>query len=152
MERSKILPLLLAAALLLFLRGSAAAAEPPAPAASGPVISSISFQVSSPFLISYEELTGLVKVRPGDRLTREGVRASIRGLYEKSIFREVSAFTRETDGKVDLLFYLRPFPLVAEIEVAGAKRLTPAQIISASRLKRGVRPSRRRTFPTRRRP
>jgi outer membrane protein insertion porin family len=93
--------------------------------------------VSSPFLISYEELTGLVKVRPGDRLTREGVRTTIRGLYEKSIFREVSAFTRETDGKVDLLFYLRPLPLVAEIEVAGTKRLTPTQIISASRLKRG---------------
>ena len=141
MERSKagpkVLILLLAAALLLFLRGSAAAADSPAPAASGPVISSVSFQVSSPFLISYEELTGLVKVHPGDRLTREGVRASIRGLYEKSIFREVSAFTRETDGKADLLFYLRPLPLVAEIEVAGTKQLTPAQIISASRLKRG---------------
>jgi outer membrane protein insertion porin family len=136
-ERSKALPLLLAAALLLFLRGSAGAAEPPASASPGPVISTLSFQVSSPFLISYEELTGLVKVRPGERLTGEGVRASIRGLYEKSIFREVSAFTRETDGKVDLLFFLRPFPLVAEIEVAGAKRLTPAQINSASRLKRG---------------
>lgn len=138
MERSKVLPLLLAAALLLFLRGSAATADLPPPAASGPVISSVSFQVSSPFLISYEELTGLIKVHPGDRLTREGVRASIRGLSEKLIFREVSAFTRETDGKVDLLFFLRPFPLVAEIEVAGAKRFTPAQIISASRLKRGA--------------
>jgi outer membrane protein insertion porin family len=135
-ERSK--GLLLLAALLLFLRGSAAAAEASEPAAPGPIISSVSFQVSSPFLISYEELMGLVKVHLGDRLTREGVRASIRGLYEKSIFREVSAFTRETDGRVDLLFYLRPFPLVAEIEVAGAKRLTPAQIISASRLKRGA--------------
>jgi len=137
-ERSEFLRLLLAVALLLFLRGSAAAAETPAPAAPGPVISSVSFQVSSPFLISYVELTGLIKVRPGDRLTREGVRASIRGLYEKSIFLEVSASTRETDGKVDLLFFLRPFPLVAEIEVAGAKRFTPAQIISASRLKRGA--------------
>ena len=138
MGRSKVLPLLLAASLLLFLRGSSAAADPPAPAASGPVISAVSFQVSSPFLISYEELSGLVKVRPGDRLTKEGVRASIRGLSEKLIFREVSAFIRETDGKVDLLFFLRPFPLVAEIEVAGAKRFTPVQIISASRLKRGA--------------
>ena len=140
MERSspKVLPLLLAASLLLFLRGSAVAADPPAPAPSDPILSSISFQVASPFLISYEELTGLVKVRPGDRLTREGVRASIRGLYEKSVFREVSAFTRETDGKADLLFFLRPFPLVSEIDVAGAKRLTTAQIISASRLKRGT--------------
>lgn len=138
MERSESHTLLLAAALLLFLRGLSAAAEAPAPAASGPSISSISFQVSSPFLISYEELTGLIKLRPGDRLTREGVRASIRGLSEKLIFREVSAFSRETDGKVDLLFFLRPFPLVAEIEVAGAKRFTPAQIISASRLKRGA--------------
>ncbi len=138
MERSKAFPLLAAAALLFFLRGSSAAAEVPAPAAPGPLISSISFQVSSPFLISYEELTGLIKVRPGDRITREGVRASIRGLSEKTIFREVSALTRETDGKVDLLFFLRPFPLVAEIEVTGAKRFTPAQIISASRLKRGA--------------
>ena len=138
MERSRLFPLLLAAALLLFLRGSAAAAESPAPNPSGPVIVSVSFQVSSPFLISYEELTGLIKVRPGDRLTTEAVRASIRGLNEKSIFREVSALTRETDGKVDLLFFLRPFPLVAEIEVAGAKRFTPAQIIAASRLKRGA--------------
>ena len=137
MERSRYLPLL-AAALLLLLRGSSAAADSSAPSSAGPVISSISFQVSSPFLISYEELTGLIKVRPGDRLTREGIRASIRGLSEKSIFREVSALTRETEGKVDLLFLLRPYPLVAEIEVAGAKRFTPAQIISASRLKRGA--------------
>ena len=138
MERSRVFPFLLAAALLLFLHDSTAAAESSAPAASGPVISSVAFQVSSPFLISYEELTGLIKVRPGDRLTREGVRASIRGLSEKSIFREVTAFTRETDGKADLLFYLRPFPLVTEIEVAGAKRFNAAQIISASRLKRGA--------------
>jgi outer membrane protein insertion porin family len=135
-ERSRFLPLLAVAALLL-LRGSSAAAEASSPAVDGPVISAISFQVSSPFLISYEELTGLIKVRPGDRLTREGVRASIRGLYEKSIFQEVSAFTREAGGKADLLFFLRPFPQIAEIEVAGAKRFTPAQIISASRLKRG---------------
>ncbi len=133
----KTLPLLLAAALLLFLLGSAAAADLPAQASSGPVIATVSFQVSSPFLISYEELTGLVKLRPGDRLTGEAVRASIRGLHEKLIFREISALTRETDGKVDLLYYLRPFPLVAEIEVEGAERFTPAQIISASRLKRG---------------
>jgi outer membrane protein insertion porin family len=136
-ERSKLLPALLAAVLLL-LRGHSAAAAPPPPEDSGPLISSVSFQVSSPFLISYEELTGLVKVRPGGRLTREGVRASIRGLSEKSIFREVTAFTRETDGKVDLLFFLRPFPLVTEIEVAGAKRFTQAQVISASRLRRGA--------------
>jgi outer membrane protein insertion porin family len=136
--KSRYFPLLLAAAFLLFLRLYAAAAEAPAPASSGPVISSISFQVSSPFLISYEELTGLIKVRPGDMLTREGVRASIRGLYEKSIFREVSAFTRETGGKADLLFYLRPLPLVSEIEVAGVNRFTTAQIIQASRLRRGA--------------
>lgn len=134
----KVLPLFLAAALVLVLHGSPRADEAPAPASAGPLISSISFQVSSPFLIAYEELRGLVKVRPGDPLTGEGVRASIRGLYEKSNFREVSAYTRETDGKVDLLFFLRPFPLVAEIEVTGAKRLAPAQILSASRLRRGA--------------
>jgi len=133
---SKVLPFLLASSLLFFPRGGAAVDTGP-PAAPGPIISSISFQVASPFLISYEELRGLIKVRPGERLTREGVRASIRGLYERSVFREVSAFTRESDGKLDLLFYLRPLPLVAEIQVVGTDRLTSAQIISASRVRRG---------------
>lgn len=111
--------------------GAAPAAEPP------PVISSITFQVASPYLISYEELASLVTVRPGDRLAPEAIRASIRGLYSRSVFREVSAYVREEGGKTEVLFFIRPFPMIAEIEVTGVKRLTPAQIISASRLKRG---------------
>jgi outer membrane protein insertion porin family len=134
---TKILSLLLTMFLPFFLHGKAFPSEGHEPADSAPVLSSISFQVASPFLFSYEELSGLIKVRPGDRLTGEGVRASIRGLYEKAIFREISAFTREADGKVELLFFLRPFPQVADIEVEGAERLSPAQIISVSRLKRG---------------
>ncbi len=137
MERSRTLPFLLAAAVLLFLPGSTPADEAPAPRPAAPTISTISFQVASPFLISYQELTGAIKVRPGDPLTGEAVRASIRGLYEKSVFQEVSAYTRETDGKSDLLFFLRPLPLVTDIEVTGARRLKSPQLIAASRLRRG---------------
>ncbi len=105
--------------------------------AEPPVIRSVTFQVASPYLISYEELSGLVTVRPGDRLTREAVRDSIRGLYAKAAFREVSAYVREEGGQADLRFYLRPVPAVTEIEVTGQKRLGASQIVAASRIRRG---------------
>jgi outer membrane protein insertion porin family len=101
------------------------------------VVASVRFQVSSPYLISYAELAALVTIRPGDPLTEETVRNSIRGLYAKSVFREVTAYAREEGGKADLLFYLRPEPLISEIEVVGAKKVPSAQILSASRIRRG---------------
>lgn len=127
------------AVLLLLVLCGASGAEDAAPAAATPpVISAVTFQVASPYLISYEELAGLVTVRPGDRISPEAIRDSIRGLYSRSVFREVSAYVRDENGKTEVLFFLRPFPVVAEIEVIGAKRLTPAQVISASRLRRGA--------------
>ena len=107
------------------------------PPGGGPVVSTISFQVPSPYQVTYEELYGLVPLRPGDRLTEDAVRDSIRRLYTRSVFREVTAYVREDGGKADLLFFLRPIPLVAEVEVSGQKALTAAQILSASRIKRG---------------
>ncbi|MGZ8429921.1 MAG: outer membrane protein assembly factor BamA [Candidatus Deferrimicrobiaceae bacterium] len=125
--------------LLLMVLCGASGAEEASPAATPlPIISAITFQVASPYLISYEELAGLVTVRPGDRLAPEAIRASIRGLSSRSVFREVSAYVREERGKSEVLFFLRPYPVIAEIAVTGAKRLTPAQIISASRLRRGA--------------
>ncbi|HSL91316.1 MAG TPA: POTRA domain-containing protein, partial [Candidatus Limnocylindrales bacterium] len=102
------------------------------------VVASVRFQVSSPYLISYTELAGLVTIRPGDPLTDESVRNSIRGLYAKSIFREVIAYAREEGGKADLLFYLQPSPQISEIEVVGAKKVSSAEILSASRIRRGT--------------
>ncbi|MDX1814579.1 MAG: hypothetical protein R3239_01355, partial [Thermodesulfobacteriota bacterium] len=45
-----------------------------------PVIESVSFQVSSPYQVSYEELTGLVTVHPGSPLTPSVIKESIRRL------------------------------------------------------------------------
>ncbi len=137
MERSRRSRLLLAVSFLLLLPCAVSAAESGPSPAGNPLIASISFQVSSPYRISYEELTGLIPLRPGDRLTDEGVRASIRGLYEKSVFRQVSAYVRSREGEADLLFFLRPIPLVSEIEIRGAKRLTQARLIAATHLRRG---------------
>ena len=111
--------------------------EVPPPAGSGPVIAAVSFQLPSPFQVTYEEFYRLVTLRPGDRLTGEAVRDSIRRLYTRSAFREVTAYVREDEGKAEVLFFLRPSPLVADVEVTGQKVLTAAQIISASRIKRG---------------
>ncbi|MBI5342252.1 MAG: hypothetical protein HZB63_02860, partial [Deltaproteobacteria bacterium] len=102
-----------------------------------PVIAAVRFQVASPYLISYGELSGLITVHPGDVLTEEAVRSSIRGLYAKPIFKEISAYVREEGGKADLLFHLRPTPAINEIEVAGNKKVASAQILSASRMRRG---------------
>ena len=40
------------------------------------VIDRDSFRVASPMMISYEELAGLVALRPGDRLTSAAIRES----------------------------------------------------------------------------
>jgi len=137
MARNSRLAPLIFAGWLAFLPVLSEGEEVRSPPGSGPVIASISFQVPSPFQVTYEELYGLITLRPGDRLTGEKVRESIRRLYTRSVFREVTAYVREADGEANLLFFLRPTPLVAEVEVSGQKALTAAQIISASRIKRG---------------
>jgi outer membrane protein insertion porin family len=103
-----------------------------------PVIDSISFRVASPYRISYEELAGIVTVRPGYPLTRDAIRESIRRLQRKSLFRELSVYVREEGGRVDLLFYLLPLPVVTEIEVAGNKRIPDSRILAVSRIRRGT--------------
>jgi outer membrane protein insertion porin family len=101
-------------------------------------VSTLTFQVASPYPLSYEELNGLVTLHPGDPLTPEAVRESIRRLYTKAVFREIRAYVREEGGKADLLFFLLPVPFIADIEVTGQKELTSAQIVAASRLKKGM--------------
>ena len=133
---NRLAPLILAGWMaLLPVPSSGEEARPPA--GGGRVVSTISFQVPSPYHVTYEELYGLVPLRPGDRLTEEAVRDSIRRLYTRSVFREVKAYVREDGGKADLLFFLRPIPRVVEVEVSGQKSVTAAQIISASRIRRG---------------
>jgi len=120
------------------LPAAPAGAEDRATPPGGPVVSSISFQAPSPYQLTFEELYGLVPLRPGDVLTEAAVRDSIRRLYAKSVYREVTVFVREEEGKADVLFFLQPIPFVSEIEVTGNKKLTPAQVIAASRIKRGA--------------
>jgi len=127
-----------AAAGVLLAASPCMGAEITASGKGDSVVASVRFQVSSPYLISYAELAGLVTIRPGDPLTEESVRNSIRGLYAKSIFREVIAYAQEEEGKADLLFFLRPSPLISEIEVVGAKKVPSPQILSASRIRRGT--------------
>ncbi|NNG45485.1 MAG: hypothetical protein HKM86_00025, partial [Deltaproteobacteria bacterium] len=88
-----------------------------------PVIDSISFQVASPYRVSYEELAGLVTVRLGTLLTPAAIRESIRRLHRKTLFRELAAYVLEDGGRAQVLFYLRPLPVVTEIEVRGTKRV-----------------------------
>ncbi|HZW36514.1 MAG TPA: POTRA domain-containing protein, partial [Candidatus Deferrimicrobiaceae bacterium] len=123
---------------ILLAASPALAAEPAPPAGKGPVVAAVRFQVSSPYLISYSELAGLITIRPGNILTEEAVRDSIRGLYSKSVFREVVAYAREEDGKVDVLFYLHPSPMISEIEVKGAGKVPSSQVQAASRIRRGI--------------
>ncbi len=106
--------------------------------AGEPVVSSISFRSSSPYQLSYEELAGLVPLKPGMALSPEAVRESIRRLNGKGVFREVNAYVREDGGRADVVFYLRPVPIVSTIEVSGQKALTSARIVAATRLRRGA--------------
>ena len=108
-----------------------------ADAAEGLPVASISFQAPVSYRLSYEELSGLVTLRPGDPLRREAVQESIRRLQEKAVFREVVAYVQDDEGKVNVLFYLHPVPLIASIDVEGESRLPAARIIAATRLRRG---------------
>jgi outer membrane protein assembly factor BamA len=107
------------------------------PDAAFPVIDSISFQVASPYMISYEEMIGLVTVRPGNLLTPVAIRESIRRLHRKSLFREITAYVREDGKRAQILFFLRPLPVVTQIEVSGQKQIARSQILAASRIRRG---------------
>jgi len=130
---------LVAAGILLLLAPPQGRAADVARSGAAPVVAAVRFQVASPYRISYGELAGLVTVRPGDVLTEESLRGSIRGLSAKPIFTEITAYVREEGGKADLLFYLRPSPSIFEVEVAGNKKVPTAQILSASRIRRGTR-------------
>jgi outer membrane protein insertion porin family len=137
---SRLALLALAGWVALLPSARATAEEVPAGAPPVPIVSTLTFQVASPYQLSYEELNGLVTLRPGDLLTPEAVRESIRRLSTRSVFREVAAYVREEGGRADLLFYLRPMPTIAEIEVTGQKELAPSQIVTASHLRRGMAP------------
>ena len=125
-------------AALFFVAPAGLCAADTGPDDTAPVIASISFQVASPYMISYEELAGIVPVHPGARLTRDAIRESIRRLHRKNLFRELDAYLREEGGKAHVLFYLRPLPVITEIEVKGRRQVPASQILGASRIRRGV--------------
>ena len=136
--RAGLLRVLSILAVLLFALPSHPSRGGSVPDKLVPVIDSISFRVASPYLISYEELAGIVTVRPGYLLTRDAIRESIRRLQRKSLFRELSAYVREEGGRAELLFYLLPLPVVTEIEVTGNKRIAASRILAISRIRRGI--------------
>lgn len=103
-----------------------------------PEVESVSFRVASPYVISYEELAGLVTVHPGDLLTRDAVQESMRRLQRKSPFRKLAVYVRRDNGKARVLFYLEPLPVVAEVTVSGQRTVPSARIAAASRIRRGV--------------
>lgn len=127
-----------AAGLLLLGLPLAGRAAEATPGKLHPVVSSVSFRVASPYLLSYDELESLVKIRPGDLLTEAAVRDSIRELYAKSVFREVAAYAQDDEGKTGVMFALSPYPVISDVEVTGQERVSAAQILSASRIRRGT--------------
>lgn len=137
MAANKLVLAVFAAGILL-MSPRHGGADNTAQGGAAPIVAAVRFQVASPYRISYGELAGLVTIRPGDVLTGESVRSSIRGLSGKPIFREIAAYVLEEGGKADLLFHLRPFPAIHEIEVTGSRKVASAQILSASRIRRGI--------------
>jgi outer membrane protein insertion porin family len=121
---------------LFFAFAPSAAAE--AGADVPPVVSAVTFQVASPYRISYEELAGLVAVRAGEPLSGRDLRESIRRLYSKALFKQVSVYLRDEDGSAEVKFFLFPAPTVSDVEVYGAKRVPAPQILAASRIRRGA--------------
>lgn len=135
---SRCFPAAGALCFLLFLAAGTVCAGENSGRRAPPILSAVTFRIASPYRISYEELTGLVTLGPGDPLTPEAVQESIRRLYAKSTFRRISAYVKEEGGRAILLFYLHPSPVVSDVEVVGTKRVTAAQVLSALRIRRGA--------------
>ncbi|GAB4365579.1 MAG: outer membrane protein assembly factor [Deltaproteobacteria bacterium] len=125
------------ALLLIFSAGAGIAGEEDG-GSGPPVLSGVTFQIASPYRISYGELTGLVTLKAGDPLTPEAVRESIRRLYAKSVFRNISAYVKREGNKALLLFDLHPSPPVSEVRVVGTDRVPAASILSALRIRKGT--------------
>jgi len=123
--------------LLILAAGTVRAAEGSG-AEVPPTLSAVTFRIASPYRISHGELTGLVTLKAGDPLTPEAVRESIRRLYAKSVFGQISAYVKEEGGKALLQFYLRPAPLVSEVKVVGMKRVPAASVLSTLRIRKGA--------------
>ncbi len=99
---------LLAALFLLAPAGISAGVAGTDEAAT--VIGSVSFQVASPYMISYEELARIVPAQPGTRFTMEVVRESIRRLSRKTIFLELAAYVRGEGGRSTFCSICVPCP------------------------------------------
>lgn len=124
--------------LVVLLWAVAGRAEEVRPSEGALLFGEVSYHLASPYLVSHAELSGLSGIRTGRPYSDLAVRDAIQFLSSKGIFREIAAYSRKTDNTVDLLFHLGLSPTIAEVDVVGAGAMSQAQIVAASKIRRGA--------------
>ena len=103
-----------ARALLAAALASLLAAAAPAVAEESPRVAAVTFAPSD--RVGPYRFIDLVAVRPGDQLTPELLERNLRLLRETGLFAEASV---AATGEGEVLFTLRPHPLVADVRIKG---------------------------------
>ena len=92
--------------------------------------------------VAAEDLGALrraLPLQPGDRLTAQGIRASLGRLYATGLYRDLSAIGEEQSGGVLVIFRGVPQLFLRRLKVTGVKQgLLTAQLERSTRLEAGV--------------
>ena len=114
----------------------------PAPVAAADIISEVSIRMETDAsgTEKYAELArNLIAIKAGDSLDPDLLKKSLDALTRSRVFETVHVDTPDKDGRVTLLFRLKPFRLVREIDIHGAFPLFEKDILNAMTLTVGDR-------------
>jgi outer membrane protein insertion porin family len=75
-----------------------------------------------------EELIDLICFTPGDKLTKEELRAGIRRAFKKGIFHDIKVISEPYDDGIKLIYLVEEIPLVHKIFVEGNEYFSEREI------------------------
>ena len=107
-----------------------ARAQQGAPPQGPPIIKSIDVEYSGPATVAKERILAQLRTAVGQPYSDEVVEADIRQLYSTGIVRNVRIFAQPAGTGVKVIVAVQTRPVVREIEIAGAER------VSAKRLRK----------------
>ncbi len=93
--------------------------------------------------VSTEKIVAIFGIEPGSELKGEQVSRGIKRLFKTKNFSDIAAYYREVDGEGVVVLKVEEYPLVANVQVEGIKKLEPEDVRTKITLRNGffARPS-----------
>jgi outer membrane protein insertion porin family len=100
-------------------------------------------EVSGNVFVSEQKILQVFGIRPGDEYREEIVTEGLKRLFQTKQFADLTANTREEDGKIVVLLAVEEYPRVKEVRVQGTDKLKREDVEAKVSLKEGyfARPS-----------